>query len=103
MLDILKSAFGFSWAMSLFGMRQMMQPQNSAAALDAVARAARESLNEPLPRIHDTGVVNGPGTNGHSRATAQPSVRTPVDSGRLDTAGFVVLSGLMIAGRIVFW
>ncbi len=98
MLDTLKSAFGFTWAMSLFGLRQMMQPQNSAKWFDVVARAARERLSEPLRRIHDADSSVGTAVNGQAPANPGSSVRAAVDSGRLNTGAFVVIGEGLAAG-----
>lgn len=49
MRDLTKSINSFSWAMSLFGVEQMMnllQPAKAAAAFDAVAEATERQLGD---------------------------------------------------------
>ncbi len=65
MTDGLRSIFRFSWAMSLFGIRQTAElmtslgtarsPRRAAAAFDAVARAAAEQLDSALADAYREG------------------------------------------------
>lgn len=51
MRDLTKSIFSFSWAMSLFGLRQMgalLAPRNGTSALDAVTRCTEDQLGSLL-------------------------------------------------------
>jgi hypothetical protein len=134
MRDFIKSAFRFSWAMSLFGVQQFenvfedstRQDGKTAAAFDSIAQATEENLSGT---VHDaykagdrlqSGMVDmmfggRPGGReqrqapaGMSAPTGDPASRpdpadyggptSPVNSGRLDTSGFVVLGEGLAAG-----
>ncbi|MCA1593775.1 MAG: hypothetical protein LC754_14225, partial [Acidobacteria bacterium] len=63
MREFMKSMFGFSWAMSLFGARQLgnslradaATQQQSAAELDAVTHAAEEQMGDTLKSLFKSG------------------------------------------------
>lgn len=62
MRELTKSMISFSWAMSMYGMRQMaelMAPQGgwdrAAASLDAVTRAAADQLGSVTGRLFRAG------------------------------------------------
>src|SRR6185295_19794414 len=126
MRNLIKSALSFSWSMSLFGMRQMINllspgergaPQdNAASAFDAVTRAAAGQMSEPIASVFREGdrlqreVVDqifgaSPGAPGPAQPPAPgagPGPIGPVDSGRLSTADFVVLGEGLSAGMADF-
>ncbi|HEY4572347.1 MAG TPA: hypothetical protein VIJ26_00220, partial [Thermoanaerobaculia bacterium] len=119
--ELLKSMLGFSWAMSLLGVRSLAnlaQPGRAASSLDAVAQAAEGQLGRGLQDVFRTGdqlqrgMVDGVlgGLSGAVGAaagsmpsgTAAPSGPAPVpaavNSGALDTATFVALGEGLAAG-----
>lgn len=56
--DLMKATFGFSWAMSLFGVKSLggaLQPDKTAASLDTVTHATEEQLGEGLRGVFRTG------------------------------------------------
>lgn len=58
MRDLTKSMTSFSWALSLFGARQMlnlMHPSRAAGAFESMARAAEGQLDEGLGSAFRTG------------------------------------------------
>jgi hypothetical protein len=152
---ILKSALGFSWASSLFGLRQfggVLAPGRVAAGFDHLARAAEAELDEPVRnffrvgdrvqrevvdtlcrnfspfRVNRLASAAGAGTQpvqpsaqaaqppgqatpatppavaGGPQPTRSPNTPAParpayrVNSGRLNTASFVVLGEGLAAG-----
>ena len=58
MRDLARSVASFTWAMSLFGVKQManlMSPQRAADAFGAVTRSAEEALGPGLRTAFETG------------------------------------------------
>jgi len=64
MRDVIKSMLRFSWGMSLFGMRQMVnlvtprragEPEPASAAFDAVTGSAAEQMGEPVATLFRQG------------------------------------------------
>jgi hypothetical protein len=56
--DFLRSMFSFSWAQSLFGLKQMaglVSPARSAVSFDRVTRSAENELSEPVRNIFRVG------------------------------------------------
>jgi hypothetical protein len=56
--ELVKSMFGFSWAQSLFGLRQFsggLTSGNNAAAFDHIAQAAEAELSEPVKNLFRLG------------------------------------------------
>ncbi|HVT60579.1 MAG TPA: hypothetical protein VHR45_19555 [Thermoanaerobaculia bacterium] len=121
MRDLIKSAFSFSWVMTLFGLRQAggvlapgapkQPPQDSAsAAFDAVAAAAGGQLQGPLRGIFEgvdklqRGLVDQafsllPAMTGAGGAAASPAAGAArARSGRLDASRFIVLGEGLAAG-----
>jgi len=120
MRELIKSVFRFSWATSLFGIRQLAasfsggMDAGPAQAFQKVAGAAAATLDGPLSELHKSGAqmqnrlldaILPSGSNGGSSASpAQASTipgaepLKPADSGRLDTTRFVVLGEGLAAG-----
>ena len=120
--DLLKSMLGFSWAMSLLGVRSLAnlaQPDRAASDLDAVTQAAEGQLGPGLQDVFRTGdqlqrgmvdSVLGGGLSGAvgttagstPSGTASPSGPAPmpavVNRGALDTTTFVALGEGLAAG-----
>jgi hypothetical protein len=118
--ELMKSMLRFSWAMSLFGVRNLgnlAAPERAASSLDAVTQATEGQLGEGLRGVFQAGdrlqqnVVDGvfgamagavasvaPGTAGGSEPPA-----APVHSGSLDTATFVALGEGLTAGAADFY
>ena len=132
MRDLVKSMAGFSWAMSLFGVRGMgafMAPGKTAASLDSVTRATEEQLGglRGLFRAGDQlqrgmidmmmgggGPAGAPGAPpGAPGAPGSPGAPAggpaagppppPVHSGRLNTSSFVALGEGLAAGAADFF
>src|SRR5713226_4538864 len=116
MRELLSSILRFSWAMSLFGVRQMaraLTPGNGSLAggFDTVAAAAATEMDGSVRALYEagaqfqSGVVNGlssgsppaPGPDGTG-----PQPLRPAASGRLDTSKFVVLGEGLAAGMSDF-
>src|SRR5262245_54206322 len=125
MKDFLKSFFSFSWAMSLFGVRQLAtilapdlsESSTASAAFESVANAAERQLNENLKSIF---AITGNSRDGQVSATPNESgspvavtssqnptshknqsnnlPKVSVHSGRLNTSSFVVLGEGLAAG-----
>jgi len=58
MRELTKSMASFSWALSLFGVRQvanLMRPSQAATAFDAVARSTEGQLGEALHSFYEVG------------------------------------------------
>ncbi len=126
MRNLIKSALSFSWSMSLFGMRQMINlfvpgerdaPQDrTAAAFDAVTRAAEGQMSEPIASLFRQGdqlqreaidqifaaIPGAPGARPAQPPASGSEPLEPVDSGRLNTATFVVLGEGLAAGMSDF-
>jgi hypothetical protein len=124
--ELMKSMFGFSWAMSLFGAKSLgnaLAPDKAAASLDAVTQATEEQLGGPLRGIFQAGdrlqrtmvdmmfgaMPGMPGAGGPAAGAGAavpppapeylPSAPVaPVDSGRLNRTAFVVLGEGLAAG-----
>jgi hypothetical protein len=125
--ELVKSVFGFSWAMSLLGAKSLgnvLAPGKTATSLDAVTQATGEQLDGPLrgafqvgDRLQRTVVdmmfgaapampvmpgAGGPAAGadpGSAAPGVSPSIPTaPVDAGRLSRATFVVLGEGLAAG-----
>ncbi|MFL6231817.1 MAG: hypothetical protein ACJ76N_01655 [Thermoanaerobaculia bacterium] len=131
--DLLKSMLGFSWAMSLLGVRSLANladPGRAASDLDAVTQAAEGQLGSGLQGVFRTGDqlqrgmvdsvlgggLSGPATAGSPSGvppsgTASPSGTAPapvpvpavVSSGALDTTTFVALGEGLTAGAADFF
>jgi hypothetical protein len=131
LLDLLRSALGFSWAMSLFGLRSLgnlADPQRAAESLDAVKQAAAGQLDDELRGVFKAGeqlqenlvgglrgavqgaaaaagaVAGAAGGPSASRPAAgmQPPA-PPVRAGSLDAATFVALGEGLAAGAADFF
>jgi hypothetical protein len=125
LLELVRSALGFSWAMSLFGLRSLgnlADPRRAAASLDAVKQAAAGELGEELRGVYQAGeqlqqgLVGGllGAAAGGAAAPASPAASAapgaggsqlpaaPVRRGSLDTATFVVLGEGLAAGTADF-
>src|SRR5215216_344557 len=111
--DLLKSMFGFTWAMSVFGVHSLanlLQPERAAAALDAVTQATERQLAGGPPNggpgQRGGGASDGalPPSGGAARpAPVPPAPAGPVDSGALDTDTFVALGEGLAAGAADFF
>src|SRR3954447_2301773 len=110
MRELLRSLFRFSWATSLFGLRQMAGMVSGdhrlAESCDSVAEAAAAELKGPALSLYRIGRRLQEGcdqalpsrTRQIDRGEAAPQRSQPVDSGRLDTSSFVVLGEGLVAG-----
>jgi hypothetical protein len=120
MRELIKAAFRFSWASSLFGVRQLATSLSGgladpdpdlAPAFQKVAGAAAATLEGSLSELHNSGVRlqsgiidavlpsssnGGPSAPGASVPGAEPLVLA--DSGRLNTTAFIVLGEGLAAG-----
>jgi hypothetical protein len=106
--DLLKSMAGFSWAMSLLGVRSLanlLQPERAAAALDAVTRAAEQQMGGGRQTASAAGMAPaGPAASATRPAPVPaPGPALPVDSGALDIATFVALGEGLTAGAADFF
>ena len=130
LLDLVRSALGFSWAMSLFGLRSLgnlADPRRAAASLDAVKRAAAGQLDGELHGVFQAGeqlqqdligglagavsggtvaatpaATAGGGLSAGGTAAGPPPPRQPVRAGSLDTTTFVALGEGLAAGTADF-
>lgn len=103
--SLIKSAFSFSWAMSMFGIRQMNELMRSGAAsagksFDKVSSAAAQNISQsPLNNSPSNGKTPqakkfpDPAIN-----YGEPQTRRKVDAGRLNTSVFVALGESLAAG-----
>ena len=126
--ELVKSMLGFSWAMSLFGLRSLgnlADPRRAASSLDAVKQAAAGELGDELRGVLQAGeqlqgnlvdglvaAASGAGAGPRAGAAAsgpgagsQPpgAPAPPVRSGSLDTATFVALGEGLAAGAADFF
>jgi haloalkane dehalogenase len=91
--DFTKSAFSFSWAMSLFGAQQvasLVSPTKAAEAFDVVTNAARDELSNPLQALFDSGdrlqsglldLTFAPPATPDARPTSSAPPAAPVETG----------------------
>jgi hypothetical protein len=114
--DLIKSMLRLSWSLPLFGMRQVRNlfEGRAADAFDAVTRAAAEGMDEPLASVFRQGdrlqremvdrFFDAFGGSGEAAGSDGPpeAPAGAVDSGRLDTARFVVLGEGLAAGMSDF-
>ena len=124
--DLFKSMFSFSWAQSLFGLKQLgglLTPGRGAEGFEQIAKATEAELDESVRNFFRVGdriqretidALSGGRTsparqnNGSSAPSpsvpsgvppAQPSATAyPVNSGNLNTSSFVVLGEGLAAG-----
>lgn len=124
MRKLIKSVVGFSMALPLFGMRQMIHilsakdapDRKAAAAMDSVVKATEEGMGEVVKGVFKTGdklqrsVVDKvfdamPKAKEEASAApvdVAPVALTDVDSGKLDVSTFVVLGEGLAAGMVDF-
>jgi hypothetical protein len=129
--ELVKSVLGFSWAMSLFGLRSLgnlADPRRAASSLDAVKQAAAGELGDGLRDLLQAGEqlqgnlvdgLVGAASGGAAMAAAAAAIPArpaagaaavppaapppPVRSGSLDTATFVALGEGLAAGAADFY
>ena len=103
--SLIKSAFSFSWALSLFGIKQMSEmlrfnTANAEKSFDKVSAAAASHINQPVKNeIGTTGKIPPATLNPPVSAgipALSPQVR--VDPGSLNTSVFVTLGEGLAAG-----
>ncbi len=112
--ELMKSMLRFSWAMSLFGVRNLgnlAAPEQAASSLDAVTDAAAGQLGDGLrgafqagDRLQQSvvdGVFGAAAGAGSAGGTEHPAA--PVRSGSLDAATFVALGEGLAAGAADFF
>src|SRR5688500_10652814 len=121
MRDFIKSSLRFSWVMALFGVQQLehtvedsrQQDNKTTTAFDSVTQAAEKQLTGVVKDAFQAGdqlqsrVVDAVfgALPGQQPATGAPDKTTeaqPVNSGRLNTASFVVLGEGLAAGMADF-
>ncbi len=103
--SLIKSAFSFSWALSIFGIKQMSEmlrfdTANAEKSFNKVSTAAASHINQTGKNELRT-TDKSPQANANpsvSANVAEPSPPKKVDSGRLDTSVFVVLGEGLAAG-----
>src|SRR5688572_9765895 len=74
--ELTKSAFSFSWVMSLFGAQQVVglfDPDRAAKAFDAVTAAAYEELDASVQALFGAGAPQKPQPNSSSGSSAAQS------------------------------
>ena len=126
--DLFKSMFSFSWAQSLFGLKQLgglLTPGRAAEEFEQIAKATEAELDEsvrnffrvgdriqretidalsggrtsPARRGNGSAAPNQPAPSGVPPARPSPSAPAyPVNSGSLNTSSFVVLGEGLAAG-----
>ena len=80
MRELTKSAFSFSWAMSLFGAQQVVglfDPDKAAKAFDAVTAAACEELDASLQSLFGAGAPQEPPPNSSGGSPPVQSQTSP--------------------------
>lgn len=101
---LIESMFGFGWAMSLFGAKQMsdmlrMDTEHATKSFDKVTNAATQNLNQPSANVFSTSdkTEQNAGTKPFTQNT-QTAPKRKVHSGRLNKSVFVVLGEGLAAG-----
>jgi hypothetical protein len=101
---LVESMFGFGWAMSLFGAKQMsdmlrMNIACAAKSFDKVSNAATQNLNQPSANVVSTSKKTQQSADAKLfTLNMQTAPKRKVHSGRLNKSVFVVLGEGLAAG-----